>query len=191
MSTYNPSANSPIKVQQSTNCPACGQPIQEPVVPMNNAMNLYINDATGHQAVYNHGDPFIVVAGVKLRRSDVIEALINPQVEGAVTPLASGKQTQTPVKGGKPQAAPGVPASQRVPVVADIPVTNMNQVGLTPSQGTGQAINKQINPTLVNQPQPRVVANQPRPATIIPSAQLAKQPTKVVVGVTEGAPEPV
>src|ERR1017187_3641494 len=159
--TYNPSANSPIKAQQPTNCPACGQPIQAAVVPMNSAMNVYVNDATGHQAVYNHADPFIVVAGVKLRRSDVMEAIINPQVAGAVTPLASGKQTQTPVKGMKPQAAPGVPASVRVPVVADIPVTNMNQV-----------------------------AGSPAPAKIIPSAQLAKQPTKVVVGVTEGAPEP-
>jgi hypothetical protein len=162
MSTFNPSLNSPIKAQQPTNCPACGQPIQAPVVPMNNAMNVYVNDATGHQAVYNHSDPFIVVAGVKLRRSDVTEALINPQVVGAVTPLASGKQTQTPVKGMKPQAAPGVPASVKVPVVADIPITNMKQVG--------------INPV---------------PAKIIPSAQLAKQPVKTVVGVREGAPEPV
>ena len=161
MSTYNPSANSPIKAQQPTNCPACGQPIQTPVVPMNNAMNRYVNDATGHVAVYNHGDEFITVSGVKLRREDVIKAISEPDVEGAVTPLAGGKQTRTPIKGMKPQAAPGVPASVRVPVVADIPITNMKQVG--------------INPV---------------PAVVIPSAQLATQPVKVQVGVTEGAPEP-
>jgi hypothetical protein len=120
MSTYNPSANSPIKAQQPTNCPACGQPIQTPVAPMNNAMNRYVNDATGHVAVYNHGDEYITVSGVKLRREDVIKAISEPDTEGAVTPLASN----------------------------------------------------------------------PVSAKVIPSAQLAKQPVKVQVGVTEGAPEP-
>lgn len=71
MSDYNPSKQTFIKEQKPTNCPACGQPIQTPVAPMNNAMNRYVNDVTGHVAVYNHGDDYITVSGVKLRREDV------------------------------------------------------------------------------------------------------------------------
>lgn len=127
MSDYNPSKQTFIKEQKPTNCPACGQLIQAPVVPMSQAMSRYVNDATGHVAVYNHGDEFITVSGVKLRREDVIKAISEPDVEGAVTPLASGKQTTTNMKpvGINPALATVVPSAK----LANQPVKI--QVGVT------------------------------------------------------------
>ena len=95
MPDYNPSKQTFIKEPKLKTCPACGQTIQEPVVPMNNEMNRYVNDDTGHVAVYNHGDPYITVAGVKLRREDVSVAASPPK--SIVTPVpVSTKPTPAP-----------------------------------------------------------------------------------------------
>ena len=65
-STYNPSANSPIKAPEAKFCITCGQPIAPDVRPLTNEMSVYVNSVSGNRVAINGTKDVINIQGVDL-----------------------------------------------------------------------------------------------------------------------------
>ena len=86
--TYNPREQTFIKAPEHKVCPTCGQLIVPEAKPLNNHMNVYVNDSTKVEFAINSNEPYVTVKDVKLRRKNYTP----PAPEAAKVP------TTTPTK---------------------------------------------------------------------------------------------
>jgi len=71
-----------------TKCPQCGyiDTEQLPTVFQTNAMDHYVNDETGKPfAIINSKEPYLIIKGTKLRRSDIEKGVDGVPVENPPT----------------------------------------------------------------------------------------------------------